>query len=146
MFARFNKNTFPIVFVTMCGVIENNAVFDTFTRNWLSCYIHDKPFSFIFDMTNVGLVSIYYAYRMSSFIEELRKLKFTSLKKSIIIANTSYLRVLLKMIFLLQTPVAPVFIVETKDSAIELYNDIENGIIKSVDFPNIPNITYISTL
>ena len=146
MFAKFNKEDFPLVTVTMSGVIDNNSIFDTFTDNWLSCYTYEKTFSFIFDMTNVGWVSIYYAYRMSAFIEKLRQLNFSTLRKSIIITDSIYLRSLLEITFFLQEPIAPVFIVYTKADAIKLYDDIESGTIKPEQFYNIPNVSYIPCL
>ena len=146
MFATFNKNAFPVVWVTMQGVIHHQKEFELFKKNWLSCYMSGEQFSFIFDTTNVGMVSIYYAYQMSSFIEDLKKRNFTTLKKSIIIAPNSYVRILLRMIFLLQTPVAPVFIVENKEDAIQLYQQIENKTIEYNDFPNLQNAVYIASL
>jgi hypothetical protein len=146
MFASFNKNAFPVVWVTMQGIIHHNKEFELFKKNWLSCYMSGEPFSFIFDTTNVGMVSIYYAYQMSNFIEDIKKRNFTTLKKSIIIAPNSYVRILLRMIFLLQTPVAPVFIVENKEVALQLYQQIELCNIKFDDFPNLPNATYIAAL
>jgi hypothetical protein len=46
----------------------------------------------------------------------------------------------------LQTPVAPVFIVENKEVALQLYQQIELCNIKFDDFPNLPNATYIAAL
>ena len=125
MFATFDKKEMPIIHVTLGENIENNEDFNMFCDSWNKCDDIKKPYTFIFDSNSVGLVHIKYAYKMSCFISDLkarkRKLDNIFLEKSIIICNNWYALSLLRLIFSIQKPVAPVYIVETMDKAKDLY-------------------------
>ena len=58
----------------------------------------------------MGMVSALYAYKMSYFIKEIKALNNKLLEKSIIVVNNKYIHGLLHMIFLIEKPIAPVYI------------------------------------
>ena len=69
-----------------------------------------------------------YAWEMTLFISKLKKRKNLQnnvyLSKSIIICNNPYKRYLLEWIFYIQSPVAPVYIVENNEMATQLYDGL----------------------
>ena len=103
--------------------------FEEFKQGWLNCYIEcdNKPFTFIFDTTNMGMVSALYAYKMSYFIKEIKALNNKLLEKSIIIVNNKYIHGLLHMIFLIEKPIAPVYIIDDLNYADILYERLGFG-------------------
>ena len=70
-----------------------------------------KKFKFIFDTKECGYVHIKYAYSMVSFIKKLKQLPVQYLESSIITYNSRWIKFLLQFIFLCQSPVAPVYLV-----------------------------------
>lgn len=107
MWAEFNYSGYPIVEVNMKGVIKDDAEFESFLKEWRNLY-EQRDFVFIFDTRNVGFVNIKYAFRMANFIKELKTREYQNLKYNVIITGNWWTRMLLKLIFKLQTPVAPV--------------------------------------
>jgi hypothetical protein len=85
-------------------------------------------YTFIFDATNVGYIPVKYAYRMSHFISKLKEKKKKEnnvfLEKSIIISDKWYVNSLLYLIFSLVKPVAPVYIVQSKQRASRLIDQL----------------------
>lgn len=108
MWATYDDSNFPTVKVTMKGNIKDSADFEQFLQGWLDQYKRKENFNFIFDTREVGWVNIKYAYRMSKFIKELKKNDIEYLTHSYIIHDSWYIKGLLKFIFALQSPVAPV--------------------------------------
>ena len=108
MWAEYNYSPFPIVEVHMKGTIKNDEEFEDFLNQWRQLYQRKTGFSFIFDTREVGYVKMKYALKMANFIKELKKENKQYLKRSAIITGNWWTRLLLKMIFTLQTPVAPV--------------------------------------
>ena len=108
MWAEFNEVGYPIIEVSMKGTIKNDQEFKEFTDKWLSYYELGRPFVFIFDTTQVGFVNIKYAFKMASFIKELKKRENQILKYNVIVTKSLWVKMLLKMIFAIQSPVAPV--------------------------------------
>ena len=131
-FAHFDKTDFPIIRIKFNSGINNIKEYHQFERDWLSCYMNNKEFVFLFDTTNVGYVNPLYAYNLSNFIYKLKnELKSNLLKYSIIKVSNWYVKHLLNITFLIQSPVAPVYLVEENINMDELHNDIENkNIIK----------------
>ena len=113
MWATYDDSEFPIIRVKLKGKIQNNVDFCNFVTTWDSYNLRRSEYVFIFDATEVGRVSIKYAFKMASFIKELKR-KEQYLKSSIIIVESKYLRFLLNLIFKLQKPVADVYM--TRDS------------------------------
>jgi hypothetical protein len=110
MFAEYNHDHYPIVFVNFSESIESEDEFDQFLNEWLLLYHSQRDFSFIFDTRNMKNISLKYAIKMTLFIKELRKEKYHYLQKSLILVNDKSIKRLLDFVFTLQSPVAPVYI------------------------------------
>ena len=85
--------------------------FQDFLNKWLLLYDLKKDFTFIFNCENVHLVPIKYCIKMSLFIRSLKRKEYQYLKKSIIYIPNRTSKRLLDFIFMIQPPVAPVFII-----------------------------------
>lgn len=110
MFAEYNYENFPIVFVSFSESINSENEFDQFLNEWLILYHNRKDFSYIFDTRNMKNISIKYAIKMTLFIKSLRKEPYHYLQKSLILVNDKHIKRLLDFIFTLQSPVAPVYL------------------------------------
>ena len=124
MFAEFNESQFPIVKITLNNRIENNEDFNNFLNGWLKYYQQKKEVVFLFDATNVGYIPITYCFKMSTFIRELKQLDKQYLQRSFIVANSWIVKSLLRIIFSIQSPVAPVYIIRTQELALLMNQDI----------------------
>ncbi len=70
---------------------------------------------------------------MSLFIKKLKKEKHQYLQKSIIYVNNNIVKRMLDFIFMLQPPVAPVYIIDNKDYIdLILNNNVDDNIIKKI--------------
>lgn len=115
MFAEYNYDSFPLIYVKLNNVVDDED-FDNFLEEWLNLYIKKNNFIFIFDTTNVCYVPIKYSIRMADFIKNLKNNNsYHYLQKNIIIVNSYFVKNMLNLIFKLQSPVAPVYIIENKD-------------------------------
>ena len=130
MFADFDRSNFPIVKVFMNGDPENMDDFQNFLNEWTKLYDEQNDFIFVFDTKNVRNPPLKYSIKMSQFIKNLRKREYQYLQKSIILIDSNKVKWMLDFIFLIQPPVAPVYI----------YN-INSGIIGNIDL--IDNIDLI---
>lgn len=110
MFAKYNYDNFPVIFVEFSENINSETDFDQFLNEWLILYHNRKDFSFIFDTRNMKNISIKYAIKMTLFIKSLRKEPYHYLQKSLILVNDKYIKRLLDFVFTLQSPVAPVYL------------------------------------
>ena len=117
MFCVYDYSKFPIVKVTFDGIIYNESDFALFTGQWKALYRDKRKFKFIFDMEGMGLINPYWSYRVASFISELKKEPIQYLEQSTIINVKSYVSYLLKIVFTVQSPVAPVIIQLTDGSS-----------------------------
>ena len=108
MWAEYNYSAYPLVEVNMKGTIKSDEEFDAFITEWKELYDRQTPFVFIFDTREVGWVSMRYAFKMARFIKELKKEKKQWLNMSAIIVNSWWVKILLKLIFKIESPVAPV--------------------------------------
>lgn len=134
MFAKYDFTQYhdnSIVRVYFSSNIENDADFQDFLNKWLLLYELKKDFTFIFNCENVGYVPIKYALKMSLFIRSLKKKDIQYLQKSIIYIPNHSAKRLLDIIFTIQPPVAPVYIINDQSQI----NDILNN--------NIPDIEVI---
>lgn len=126
-FATFDKTDLPIIRVKFNNNINDIKEYQQFERDWLCCYIENKEFVFLFDTSDVGYVNPVYAYYLSNFIYKIKnELKSKLLKYSIIKVSNWYIKHLLNITFLIQSPVAPVYLVEKNIDMNNLYEDIEN--------------------
>lgn len=153
-FSEYNYNDFPLVKIKLNNSINNDNDYNDFVNKWIELYERKTPFWFIIDTTNIGMVSISYAYKMGNFIKNLKKngvLKYGNqwLQRSIIIVNNNIIASLLKIVFYVSPPIAPVFIVKSKvdsininytiDTYIEYYNQYDennNNDILSLELMN----------
>ena len=110
MFAQYNYDNFPIVFVTFSESINSETEFDQFLNEWLILYHNRQDFSYIFDTRNMKNISPKYAIKMTLFIKNLRKQPYHYLQKSLILVNDKNIKRLLDFVFTLQSPVAPVYL------------------------------------
>ena len=136
MFAIYDYSLYEtnsIVNVKLNKNIENNNDFNTFLNKWRELYQNKKDFIFIFDTSNVGFIPIKYSIQMSLFIKKLRKEKYQYLQKSIIYVNNNIVKRMLDFIFMLQPPVAEVYIIDNKDYIdLILNNNVDDNIIKKI--------------
>jgi hypothetical protein len=133
MFARYNYNNSPNVFVTFSSTINDETEFDNFLTEWLNLYHKKEDFNFIFDTREMTDINIKYAIKMSLFIKKLKKQDYHYLQKSLILVNNNKIKKLLDLVFVLQSPVAPVYIWNTdcinNDELIQKINELnENNI------------------
>ena len=110
MFAEYNYDNLPVVFVTFSESINSETEFDQFLNEWLILYHNRRDFSFIFDTRNMKNIHIKYAIKMTLFIKNLRKQPYHYLQKSLILVNDKNIKRLLDFVFTLQSPVAPVYL------------------------------------
>ena len=110
MFAQYNYDNFPVVFVSFSESIDSETEFDQFLNEWLILYHNRQNFSYIFDTRNMKNISPKYAIKMTLFIKNLRKEPYHYLQKSLILVNDKYIKRLLDFVFTLQSPVAPVYL------------------------------------
>ena len=112
-----DKSCFPIIKIKMNNSPITDTDFNIFLDAWRELYNEKKYFTFIFYTHEINNPSLKYAIQMASFIRELRNNKIQYLQKSIILINDNNIKWLLEFIFLIQPPVATVYIYH-----------IENGI------------------
>lgn len=129
MWATFNETKYPEVSVNFDGSLCNRKEYNSFTEKWLQLYDKKQEFYYIFDTTNCGSVNISYSIRMANFIKKLKRQPKQYLNFSVIIYKSKWIRFLLKTIFTLQSPVAPVYIIEQKDYTPEIVENIKNNSI-----------------
>jgi hypothetical protein len=122
MFAQYNYDNFPIIFVEFSENINSETEFDQFLNEWLILYHNRRDFSFIFDTRNMKNISPKYAIKMTLFIKSLRKQPYHYLQKSLILVNNKHIKRLLDFVFTLQSPVAPVYLWQVNS----VMNDSEN--------------------
>ena len=122
MFVKFNYDNFPNVHVTF-GKLNSTEEFNILTNEWLKLYEQKIPFTFIFDSTNLEVYNIKYSLKMSAFIYRLKKEPIQYLQKSIIIVNNSFIQSLLDLIFFIQSPVAPVYIIKDSNNVQKILDD-----------------------
>ena len=127
MFSNFDYSNFPIVLVDLSGTINNDDHFTHFTENWLNLYKNKKEFEFIFQTKNMSSVFINpkYCLYIALFIRSLKKEKIQYLKKSKIYVYNKYIFQLLKIIFIIEKPIAPVeliFINSNNERIVEFIN------------------------
>ena len=115
--AKFDTTDFPRVKVKMTGIVQNQQDFDKFLEGWRDLYSKNQRFTLEFDTSDVGKVSMKYAFQMRSFISELKSNYPRLLERSTIRINSSWTRFLLRVIFFFQKPVADVHIENVSDGS-----------------------------
>ena len=123
MFATFDRTYFPIVKVTFNGSPQSDDDFEQFLNQWLQLYEEKEEFMFYFDTINVSNPEIKYGLKMSQFIKKLKKQELQYLQKSFIIINNDMVKWILEFIFLIQPPVATVYIYHVSNGLLNNFND-----------------------
>ena len=116
MWATYNYAYSPLICVEFNNGIQNNDDFNDFIRNWTLLYKGQTDFYFLFDTTNTSMVGIKYAIKMSRFIKKLKEFPYQYLQQSVIIVKDKYIKFLLNIVFMIQKPVAPVYMINYKDN------------------------------
>ena len=114
MWATFDYTEYEtrsIVKVLFSNEIDDTS-FDAFLKEWISLYNAKRDFSFVFDTTHVGYVPLKYSIRMTSFIGKLKKCPYQYLQKSVFIVSSNFVQYMLDFIFLIQQPVAPIYMTQ----------------------------------
>jgi len=124
MFAKYDYTDFPVIKIDLSGTIKNNDDFLNFTNQWLELYNRKKNFEFIFNTYNCGLINPKNCILMSLFIKKIKQQKIQYLQKSTIFVYNKYIFQLLKILFYIEKPVAPVEII--------FYNKLNNLEIKEI--------------
>lgn len=121
MWANYDYTNFPLINVTFNENINNDKEFEDFLNEWKSLYEKEKKFEFIFDTKNCGYINPKYCINVSYFIKKLKKEENQYLKKSTIYVYNKVIWYLLKLIFSIESPIAPVYIIYINNE-----NNIEN--------------------
>ena len=127
MFSIFDFSDYEtksIVKVVLNKEINDDNDFNIFLDKWRELYNLRKDFIFIFDTSNVGYIPIKYSIKMSLFIINLKRERYQYLQKSIIYVNNNIVKRMLDFIFMIQPPVAPVYIIDNKENIDKILNNI----------------------
>jgi hypothetical protein len=115
MFATYDLEKWPLVYVNMVGDIKTYVDYKQFTSTWMSLYDKLEPFTMLFDATKFGDVSVFYAIKMAMFIKKIKRKRPQYLQKSIIILESKWLKHLVGLMFFIETPAAPVYVYYTDE-------------------------------
>ena len=122
MFSFYDKTNFPDVKVTLMGNIETDDDFHKFALGWLELYDHNEPFTLTFDTKLMKTPKMKYSFYMASFIKQLKtRTESNYLKNSKIYVYNKWIYYLLRIIFKIQKPVAPVNIIYNHNNTIDNY-------------------------
>ena len=127
----FDTTSFPTVFVDFGSTLDDEG-FEDFKNQWKSLYSHHKDFYLIFETKDVGWVNPKYAWKMAEFMAELKEQQRSLggkeyLQQSFIFYNSWYIKFLLKIIFYLHPPIAPVEIMSSDKNVLEIFR-LKNNI------------------
>lgn len=114
MFASFNYTQFPIIYVHLNSTIIDDHDFTHFTDEWLQIYKKKQYFTLIFDTSQISYIPLIYSIRMAQFIQTLKQQPIQYLQQSIMIITNYFVQTMASIIFKLQSPVAPVYIISDK--------------------------------
>ena len=133
MFSKFIEKDFPRVNVKFERTVEDDKDFNIFLNNWLKIYEKKEDFYFIMDTNDTGYVPIKYCLEMSNFINEIRRNEIRYLKFSIILVSNTLISYLLKIIFMVSPPLAPLYIVKSEEEQIKLEDILKTHYLKNQD-------------
>jgi hypothetical protein len=139
MFCNYDFSHFPLVIIRFVGKIENDAEFYEFITTWNNLYENMNDFIFVFDTSNMQIISIKYSIMMSKFIKDFKKRKIHYLKKSIIIIKNKMIKPLIELIFYIQKPVSNIYI--TNDNIEDIIS--KKNLLMDNEVSNIINVTSI---
>ena len=135
-FANFELIDNSNVKVTFTNNKITEESFGEFLDNWNSCDRRQNNYSFYFDTRNgLGNAQIKYAFGIVRFIKKKKKEPIKYLQYSLINVNSSRNLLLLRMIFSLSSPIAPVYIFSNNSEEFitdlrEKINETDNNLDK----------------
>ena len=115
MSAVYDYSQFPIVNVTINNNPVNDIIFEKFKNDWLECFKYDKPWIFIFNTLNVGTVPVKYILKIATFVKKIKNNPQNKLERSIIITTNKNVNLLLRMVFNITAPSAPLHILQNNE-------------------------------
>ena len=133
-----HNNAIRSVDITFKNEKINDENFNTFIDDWNNLDKSNEDFALFFNTEYlIQQPSIKYAFNMSSFIKRKKKQKIQYLKYSIIYVSSKSTMLLLRIIFNISSPIAPVYIIDYND--IERINNLRDKIERNEDI-NKPDI------
>ena len=134
MLADFNRDNLPEIKVTFTGKDLTDDLFLSFLQEWNNCDILETPYSYYFDTSNgMGKPKLKYAFGMAAFIKKKKKEPVKYLNHSIIYVTSRRNYLLLRIIFNLSSPIAPVYIVTENNE--EFNRKLKDAILNNTKLP-----------
>ena len=128
MYATFNHENLPRINVTFNNETLNDTSFQEFLNEWDNCDNKQEDYNFYFDLTGgLGKPSMKYVFAIAGFIKKKKKASEKFLKYSVIHATNKQTILLLRMVFNLTKPIAPVYIINNEEIVSDLYCKINNN-------------------
>ena len=128
MYANFNEENLPRVTVTFNNETLTDDTFQAFLNSWNYYDKERKDYNFYFDLTGgLGKIKMKYVFGIAGFIKRKKKETEKFLKYSVIYATNKQTLLLLRMLFNLTKPIAPVYIINKKELLAELFVKIEQN-------------------
>jgi hypothetical protein len=122
------KNHFPLVIVTLDGNISMEDI-QKLMDECESLYLNKKDFYFIFNTLNLGKINFKNIFKIASFIKKMKLKSVQYLKRSIVIIDKTHIfqRNLIRLIFSIQSPSAPVFIAGNAEESLSIHTLLLNN-------------------
>ena len=132
MWAEYDYTNSPNIIVKFGNKIENEEDFLLFLEKWVELYHKKNDFSFVLDTREIGISNINYAFKLKKFIKKMKELPEQYLKWTIIIVSNKFIRQVMNMIFMVQKPIAKVFIynINNEDNENINYNTLINKVLE----------------
>ena len=145
MWAEYDYNNSPNIIVKFGNKIDKEEDFLLFLEKWVDLYHKKNDFSFVLDTREIGISNISYAFKLKKFIKKMKELPEQYLKWTIIIVSNKFIRQVMNMIFMVQKPIAKVFIYNINNEDNENNEDINyNTLINKVLEGNIEEFSIVS--
>tara|TARA_Y100000741_G_scaffold356368_1_gene332922 strand:- start:750 stop:1205 length:456 start_codon:yes stop_codon:yes gene_type:complete len=110
--AEFDKTNKPIVSVKFTGNTITSDGYNEFINNWNQCDEEKTDYNYFFDVSKgIGPPSLKYAFGIAGFIMRKKREPTIYLKHSIIYITSTSSRTLLRLVFNISSPIAPVYII-----------------------------------
>jgi len=142
--ATFDSINKPLISIKFTGCNVTQDGFTEFINNWNQCDEDKSEYNFFFDVSKgIGFPNIRYVIGIAGFIMRKKKEPKIYLKHSIIYITSSSSRTLLRLVFNLSSPIAPVYIISSLDGIeiintyIETYIDQHNTYPKTIPYNDV---------
>ena len=118
MWATYDYANFPTVYVTISGSIERPSDFTDFIEEWLQLFNNGAKYNLYFNTVNCNYINIKYAILMAHKIKQFKKKKYSNLQFSKIVVANKQIIYLLRLIFYIESPLAPVEVLYKKNNIV----------------------------